>query len=119
MRIDEFLLARIAEDEAVAREAFALRKEWEAFRMVTADPDPDLGVWADSEHVAMGVERMLAECEAKRAIVAAAQNAEWCADNVALSPGYLLGQAHAYRHVLRALATVYADHPDYQPEWAG
>ena len=47
--------------------------------------------------------RVLAECAAKRAIIFGAKPFA-CAD--------------MHDESLRALAAVYADHPDYQPEWA-
>jgi hypothetical protein len=89
----EFLLTRIAEDEARAKY-----------------DDPH---WADCKHFVMfsegglpcscGLEsRLLAECEAKRRIV------EDATDVPTIS----------MRRVLRLLALPYADHPDYKPEWA-
>lgn len=92
--ITEFLEARIAEDEARANYYGAL---------------------------ALGTTRVLAECAAKRAIIKQAQNAtdaekefddyEW-QDTVSRSEPYA-GDA-----ILYALAAVYADHQDYQQEWA-
>lgn len=88
MDLKTFLLARIEEDEA---EAVGLQQEM------------DYGLEAFGD-------RLVAECAAKRAIVEQAatyspelehgDNGEW-----------------AFDVTLRALAAVYADHPDYQPEW--
>jgi hypothetical protein len=125
MTITEFLLARIAEDEAHAQSA----RDW-----VTNGPDPRF-IWfgspgeivgarfgAAEPHVAaMSPARVLAECAAKRAIIEQAQNAteaekefddyEW-QGTVSRSEPWT-GDA-----ILYALAAVYASHPDYLPEWA-
>lgn len=58
-----------------------------------------------------GPARVLAECEAKRQIVAAhADDHKFCGDEVILEPG-------APCDTLLTLAAVYADHPDYRDEW--
>jgi hypothetical protein len=57
--------------------------------------------------------RVLRECEAKRRIVKDAQrnpNASWDA--------YAIGRDDLARQVLRSLAAVYTDHPDFDPAWA-
>jgi hypothetical protein len=94
MTLTEFLLARIAEDERVARE--------EDFSGPIADEWP----W--------DISRALAECETKRRIVESLgshlRNAERYPDAY---PGMV---ALADWHV-RVLATVYADHPDYREDW--
>jgi hypothetical protein len=93
--LTEFLLARIPEDEAGAREAQALAN-------IYTDPQWHWLVahnggsrWQQTSH---DPARVLAECEAKRRIV------EWCSDFMQWPPLY-------------ALAAVYADHPDYREEW--
>ena len=87
--ITEFLEARIAEDETECTPTAAM-------------DDDDRGGWAI--HYA---ERVLAECAAKRAILATFP---------------LPGENNVYgwveRDVLQALAAVYKDHPDYQQEWS-
>lgn len=95
IRLTEFLLARIAEDEEQA----------EVCRVMGWVPAKKY------ELTAVGPARILAECAAKRALVEAAgayspelehgDNGEW-----------------AFDITLRTLAAVYADHPDYQPNWA-
>lgn len=50
-------------------------------------------------------DRVLAECEAKRRIVEVARYAPEGAGG------------WGFRRTLRALASVYADHPDYRDEW--
>jgi len=112
--LTDFLLARIEVEETGTVRAYrdlaeALRNQ----RMVTvADWLTDQGA------------RVLAECEAKRRIVA------WCSerDRVYIGtlatdiprekdfvPGALVHQTDAI--TLRFLALPYADHPDYRQEW--
>lgn len=81
----EFLLARIAEDEAVAREG----GQWDGGMEIA---------WRDvggiNESLIIGTDRVLAECEAKRRLIDL-----------------------TIPHVLRILALLYANHPDYREEW--
>jgi hypothetical protein len=114
MTITEFLEARIAEDEAAARAAAYV-------------PDEDYPTEADnpwgeqSEFAGRGGKlfrhvlrhnpsRVLAECAAKRAILAAQKNQEDNDDDMA----WIV----ASEVLLKALAAVYSDHPNYQQEWA-
>jgi len=87
MSIGDFLLARITEDEE-RRTAY-----WH---------DSDCGTVADAlDDCTCGAQtRVLAECEAKRRIVAL------CDDYEEPAPSVLL-----------ALALPYADHPDYDESW--
>jgi len=90
MDLAEFLLARIAEDEAVAREG----GQW----------DGGMGIeWCDvggiSESLVIGTDRVLAECEAKRQLLEI--DARQATD----------------KGILEALALPYADHPEYRSEW--
>jgi len=136
MTITEFLEARIAEDEAAAKAATPGPWEWEPETDGWGDCGPDLvtvaklppypdgsqspvetviGSWghdangitvepADAQHIARhDPARVLAECAAKRAIIELSVNWDGFTRNV---------------DVLRALAAVYADHPDYQEAWA-
>ena len=124
--LTDFLLARIAEDEAAARGA--------------ADHWGDLiAAYAYGATEAFGERhdpaRVLAECEAKQRIVERAK-ATWAdvfANNPLMDhPGQRVGEysASEYRDLygeeeppwwlasdLRDLAAVYADHPDFQEEW--
>lgn len=85
MNITEFLEARIAEDEKRAKYYGAL---------------------------ALGTARVLAECAAKRAIIAASR--EDHEDSLTRNDDTIeLGSIALY-----ALAAVYKGHPDYQREWA-
>lgn len=96
MEITEFLLARIAEDEAIARAA------------VDDDEAPGPAEVPPDDRVVIDPDRMLAECEAKRQIVE-----EVMGDKSALLQGWGLGLEHAIKH----LAIPYADHPEYDEAW--
>jgi hypothetical protein len=91
-----FLLARIAEDEEAADRAsqFSTRN---GFAWVGPTPER-------ATVLALSGHRLLAECEAKRRIVATIQR--W------LDTGY-----PTLDHVFFALALPYADHPEYRAEW--
>jgi hypothetical protein len=127
--LTDFLLERIAEDEAVARAATQSEKWWHwpednpgprtapyqpPTAYVRAQEDPYIGrgmEWADAVHIARwDPARSLAECETKRRIIAIAQISLDFADEHD-------NEAVDARAVLAALATIYADHPDYRPEW--
>jgi hypothetical protein len=103
MTITEFLLARIAEDEDDARHADR------GFRVV--------GFPAGTPaHV-------LAECEAKRRIVEFAAGAS--NDRASVISEFAVGRQQEAamwaddpgEKILRALAAVYSDHPDYDESW--
>lgn len=134
MMVDEFLLARIAEDEAVARAATAGPWHWdppsgedwpgsdESLMSSALDEDghalPVLYSWGydasgidgedgDRAHIVRwDPARVLAECKAKRRIVENHQR------HTPGERGY-----GASREAVRALASVYADHPDFDPAW--
>lgn len=99
--LTDFLLARIADDEDMAREAV---EDW-YWTLGSLDGM----AWSGAQHVIrFDPARMLAECKAKRRIVGL--HLEW------------EGDANDYgqtAQVLRLLAQVYADHPDYDPAWGG
>ncbi len=95
MTLTEFLLARIAEDEAQAKRSVAQNAT-----------NPNLRIPASwIEGVAT---RVLAECEAKRMIVSPHKSG---------GGEYGKGYADAVVDTLCCLASVYADHPDYREEW--
>lgn len=90
MPLTEFLLARIAEDEAM------LRGEGDYL-------------------VSFNLPRLLRECEAKRQIVEIAEDHADSADPIGhRGTMYFIDD---YQGVLLALAAIYADHPDYQFGW--
>jgi hypothetical protein len=98
--LTEFLLARIAEDEAAVEQRMA------DSRGSAVGGDPTVERWPIYR-------RARAECEAKRRIIGKAQ--PWIAADD--------GRAHqtslrlAGEDILAALASPYADHPDYREEW--
>lgn len=99
MTITEFLLARIAEDEAEAvKSSDAPGTFLEVIR-----------VGNEHDVLAIGPARVLAECEAKRQIVGMVVAAD---DGQAHPLTLQLGDA-----MLDALASVYAEHLDYDQAW--
>ena len=110
MTLTEFLLARIAEDEAEVREH---QTTW---GVETWSPGC---VYANTEYRSMTIDpaRVLAECEAKRQIVKEAKATRLAAE--AFTGGSArLAVTYGIEVILRALAAVYADHADYLAEWA-
>lgn len=140
--IIDFLEARIAEDEAAARRtAEVFPGEWDVedrgyhahvvcdgphFHYVSEldqhqAPDTDLG--GALETIArFAPARVLAECAAKRAIMAHHTTHTYTDEE----PGFSmeLWDCMCNRQTMKpcptvaALAAVYKDHPDYQQEWA-
>jgi hypothetical protein len=109
MTLTEFLLARIAEDEAWL--AVPMARRMIGGKMVEV-PMERLPAYVERDR-----SRWLAECEVKRLIIRWAtlpddlQPQDWADEDdraTAISVG---------RSILRALASVYADHPDFQREW--
>ena len=110
MRIDEFILARVAEDERAAERG---RRH------------NDVGTYANDNYgcLLVGPARVLAECEAKRRIVELAGEAS--SDRYAVIGEFCVGREETDEAmatdpgemILRSLATVYVEHPGYDPEW--
>lgn len=133
MTLTEFLLARIAEDEEDARSAMASMEgrgeQWECRSGTYADHVQRVGPHLRDRQIAEAVfgarhiarhdpARVLAECEAKRAI------AELHEDLLDEDQGGNLRSDGCYScdapwpcSTLRALALPYADHPDYDEDW--
>jgi hypothetical protein len=116
--LTEFLLARIAEDEDVAR----LVESPVTRGLATINVGGDSG--RRPVAVSIGPARVLAECEAKRRIVDTyvklVSNPEHQRITSKGSVDYSdsgLVIDHLFEDVLQPLAQVYADHPDYQQEW--
>lgn len=113
VNIAEFLLARIAEDEAVVTLMLSdpdMYNEWRnpASAVIEVGRGLDNLIATNDkylmEHIARhDPARVLAECAAKRAIIEIADDA----DNYGTCA-----------QLQFALASVYADHADYQQEWA-
>jgi len=124
MTIIEFLEARIAEDEKFARAAShqkvagPFHGNWRHDSLHLSGMERE-----DAVHIARNdPARVLAECAAKRAIIADHADMVEAFDSLGqLFPGGLMSaevDAPWRTKTLYALAAVYADHPDYQQEWA-
>ena len=122
MTITEFLLARIAEREEAARAASHAGPRWKTPTVhgpiVAIDNDTEWGgdpvVYDEGSpsedqaaHIALNdPAHVLAECEAKRRIVARHEVGDDCGYwDVSNCPD------------MRDLASVFADHPGFQDEW--
>ncbi len=94
----EFLLARIAEDEMVAKEV--------------PGPSDEKGLswWGEYGHLSVSPARVLAEVDAKVRITEECRG--WLADR-----GDDYGARALAGMTLRLLALPYTDHPDYREEW--
>lgn len=118
--LTEFLLARIAEDEAVAERAegpygiYADTWWGQPSNMWSEDAGgalPDKMSRAEADLIARyDPSRVLAECAAKRRIVA---HLNTVFDH--FEPDPIAAHVGA---ALCALAQPYADHPDFNPDWA-
>jgi hypothetical protein len=95
LTLADFLLARIAEEEATirSREAPSSGATWDDWSYLS---------WVGNETLSLSPARALAECEAKRRIVT--EMRKW-------------GSSIETRFIMRCLAAPYADHPDFRPEW--
>lgn len=121
-----FLLARIAEDEALARAATASPWVPDDQGWTDAQGNPfiqapyhELVIAADDvQHITRWQPaRVLAECEAKRRIVGRYQRSISVLDRgVVIGREIESSRANESRAVLCLLALPYADHPDYL-EW--
>lgn len=111
LTLTDFLLARITEDEAVARDLIA-EGPWAEFH------ERDMnGPTRDDEYSALdiGAGRVLAECEAYRKIVK--RHRPMANDTGALHICHDEVADDTDCVELRALAAIYAGHPDYRDEW--
>lgn len=123
----EFILARVAEDEAMARvrpEHYApFEREWEWCPKARTEPLGDLG--GPDDPCECGVDswqpdpRALRESRAMRRIVALHDGAHECScydhtGDVNNCAWVLDGDDCS---TLRDLAEVWSDHPDYRQEW--
>jgi hypothetical protein len=138
MELAEWLLARIAEDEATARSAQFNNGKWHRtgeFARPTSvvrefGPDvvperPGSLAWDDNGHIARwDPARVLAECEAKRRIIrqhgSETEDVGWTETRTICATCRYDNGLDAYDYpcpTLIALAAVYADHPDFRDEW--
>lgn len=142
--ITEFLEARIAEDEAMARECEE-SGAWSPFRseehlewwvrsenfghIVTTGYVGNNDAKPNAEHIARhDPARVLAECAAKRAIIAAHPIVDDVVEvSTRIKHGFACETCFSYGDIvedngycdtLHALAAAYVDHGDYRQEWA-
>lgn len=123
----EFLLARITEDETVARAAIAddggsdegFSNQYDSLVGTHRRPldfVPRVAEDAARLIVRFAVPaRVLAECEAKRRIVE--DYTDHCVTYRDAPSQFGEGQRHGLLLALARLVDVYADHPDYRQEW--
>jgi len=146
MTLVDFILARLDDDEAAARDA-ALTVGWDGFgdqrirsgqhwvasyhvvKRVRDDGPTDRRTVVDggsfagmdtARHIARhDPARVLADIEAKRRIVALHDRAHRCAVYTQAGDSEFCEWVPAFDacSTLQLLALPYADHPDYQPEW--
>ena len=142
LTLTEFLAARLDEDEAAAKacaqDAAGLKwsgKYHPSSHRAVEDEDGRVVVWDEGEpdeaqaaHIIRhDPARVLREVEAKRKILAdlpaySKQRRElrdhmYLPKNAGYHSGHADGTDDASRYVLRQLATVYSDHPDYDEAW--
>jgi hypothetical protein len=114
----EFLLARIAEDEEVARSATRDSSYgWSdnAFTQAVELAENEGAVEEATAHIARhNPARVLAECEAKRRIVTRWEFAVGQASNADEGWEMIAG---ALEDCVCDLALPYVDHPDFREEW--
>jgi len=131
MGIVEFLEARIAEDEAVAKAEVDLISA--TYGKVPGEFEIHYGWARHTEHVENGAQgasfapgapepaRVLREVAAKRAIIEAADEAsdlDMSVDNDRrVGCRDMTEEPYLGDVILRALAAPYADHPDFNEEW--
>lgn len=109
--IVEFLLARLAADEAEALKALASIQANEPGRIDNGWDEGDAG--GNTSHTVIVVGRLLAVAEIaiKRTILHQALG-------IKLIAGIAEQEDLGGGAIIRAMCAVYADHPDYQPEWS-
>jgi hypothetical protein len=120
VNITEFLLERIAEDEAVARAAAEMLDGPNWANDGTCVASGENAFWVDglharspelaADHIARhDPARVLAECAAKRAIVTYLQGLTADRNRDA----EIAAQYRATHWIAEKLAAIYSDHPDY------
>lgn len=128
MTIEEFIEARLAEDEAIARAASGQSAEWRVYEgCVRGAPfyegDPAGGYPAGGETTIVaydGTPPFEVEAQQSRHIARhdpARVLRQVAAHRVALS-WYLDDDDVVMGPTIRAIAAIWSDHPDYRPEWA-
>lgn len=136
LQLIEFLTSRYDEREAAAQavrgRAFeSWNRSWDdgSTRDLVIDGERVTALPIDmDDHIALNDPAyVLADIAAKRSILSNARYAlEIAQDEAPRDPsvtdahslGYRLGQWHGYHTALRLLAQVFAEHPDFDPEWS-
>lgn len=121
----EFLRARLDDDEAYARQAFADHNDagpdwielWSGSVQVGEHEDlVEIGDSGISRHIVRhDPARVLREVEAKRRIIGLLTDPDVYDEDD--NPVYLGGYGEAYVDAVRLLALPYCDHSDYREEW--
>lgn len=128
MTLSDFLLARIAEDEAAARRVAEQMREavsggnWKD--LPETDAAANLGPRVEEDYhgfpvVVVSPARVLAECEAKRRIVELHTGWHLCPDGreADATVGSDTDESWRLCPTLRLLALPYSAHPDFKEEW--
>ena len=110
--LTEFLLSRIAEDEAIARER-PVDQPIHHPGCYYYSYSLDSGWFCDCDDDGKASARLLSECAAKRAIVALYRQ-----EDLESSDRGRYFYAEGAGDAAKALASVYKDHPDYRREWS-
>jgi len=114
MTLTDFLLARIAEDEADARQLAVDLDRWDRERAANGADGTQGSIVVSTLHGgAFDPARVLAECEAKRRIVTT--YLEMTTDEETAE--FMVGESSIFRTALLDLAAIYAGHADYREEW--
>jgi hypothetical protein len=121
--LDQFLLARIAEDKRIATDAALAsgREQWTVADLPHSEPPHD----QPAEHVSRhDPARVLAECDAKRRLVQACRDSRPDLRFLGARPPGLADfplspsdQHQLAAVILALLALPYADHSEYRKEW--
>ncbi len=120
----EWLKAQIDADEALARESLKLRTEGDWLPGHEPGPDSDLWVWDDwgptsAPALGVGIERVLAECTAKRAMIEFHEHTqqEYFAAFEGRGTHVVVVTEPPTVQLVHALARVYADRPGFRDQW--
>ncbi|MBF6289301.1 DUF6221 family protein [Nocardia cyriacigeorgica] len=112
MRIEQFIAARLAEDEQIARESDTGDGEWfydDRFDRVETS-DENLYTLHHSEHIARhDPARVLRQCAAVRELLNVASDVDAM---------YSIAAEDAADGIRRTIAAIWSDHRDYQQQWA-
>jgi hypothetical protein len=118
MTLAEFLLVRIAEDEADARGVLHDLDKWtRELKANGADGSQGSILVTGLIETACDPTRVLAECEAKRRIAQLRLDLDASGSHSIMEKLLDPSAKAVIDNVLRILAQPYADHPDFRDEW--